>query len=65
MRLTFWQFLGLLAAAGLFWFLLYVWGEQQNTWAWVDTLQGWFIKSERELEREKQAPPPDSGGWIQ
>ncbi|GEM_PF-2450952 len=64
MRLTFWQFMGIVVVAALIWFLIHIWGEEQDTWAWVDTMQGWFIKSEKELQ-EDEAPPPDAEGWIQ
>ena len=64
MRLTFWQFMGIITVAGLIWFLIWIWGEEQDTWGWVDTMQGWFIKSEQELQKDDDAPPPDSEGWI-
>ena len=63
MRLSFWQFLGLLVLAGLIWFLIYTWSPQQNTESWIDRMNSWFFKGEGEDSGSGGSDSTGAGGW--
>jgi len=63
MKMSFWQFLGLLAAlAGVYYIYNYWWLDQDRN-SWINRLNSGAYKSADEYDKDKTAPPPKSSSW--
>jgi hypothetical protein len=62
MKMSFWQFLGLLAAlAGLYYFYNYWWLDQDRN-TWINKLNSGVYKSSDEMNK-KESKPVKSSSW--
>lgn len=48
MRLSIWQFVGLILLVVLIWFIIYTWMPGQDQGSWIDKMNSWFMKAEPE-----------------
>ncbi|MBN2083233.1 hypothetical protein JW859_13625 [bacterium] len=71
MRMSFWQFLGLLAIVAIIWYLIYYWGASQDGQSWIAKMNHFFFSSDEDADEyveRKQGDPnePIAGaeGWT-
>jgi len=72
MRMSFWQFLGLLAVVAIIWYLIYYWGASQDGQSWIAKMNGFFFSSDEnadEYVERKQGDPDEpiagADAWSQ
>ena len=66
MRLTIWQFVGLVVIVAVIWYVVFIWSPGQNKETLIDKMNSMFLDSEEERQDDKPAPPPaSSDGWVQ
>ena len=46
MKMTIWQFVGLIVLAAIAWFVIYTWMPGQDHTGWIDKMNTWFMKAE-------------------
>ena len=64
MKLTFWQFLAILAVVAAAWYLIFYWGESQDGQKWIKSMNEFFFSSEKDVDKVVEESQ-DSGatGW--
>jgi hypothetical protein len=61
-KISVWQFLGLVAVCVGLYYFYHLWWIDQDRNAWIDRFNGGAINSKEEMEQEQEvvAPPPSS-----
>jgi hypothetical protein len=62
MRMSFWQFMGLIAALGALYYFYNNWWLEQDRGSWINKMNSGAYQSADEMN-EKPAPPPKSSSW--
>ena len=59
MKLSFWQFVGILLAVAAIWYLIFYWGDSQDGREWIKSMNDFFFSSEDDVDKvvEKQQNP--------
>ena len=63
MRMSIWQFLGLLAALGALYYVYNYWWLDQDRDSWINRMNSGAYKSADEMHESKSTPPPKSNSW--
>lgn len=50
MKISFWQFLAILAAVAVIWYLVYYWGESQDGQSWIKSMNDFFFSSDKSVD---------------
>lgn len=64
MRLTIWQFLGLLALLAGVWCVWEYWWKDQDRTSWINRMNNSALESESDRMKEVEPEQPASDGWI-
>lgn len=64
MRITIWQFLGLLVVLAGVWAAWEYWWKDQDRTSWINRMNNSALESEGDRAKEANPEPPKSDGWI-
>ena len=63
MRMSFWQFMGLLAALACVYYVYNYWWLNQDQSSWINRMNSGAYKSADEMNEKKTLPPKKSSTW--